>query len=115
MEGQLDEALLLVLGQGSEDLSGIQQMVLFQHLVGIVSKQWQVQQEHKPVTINEEENSHDRMQTSLRKEAGVQFVTQLDWIDIITLQIRVHDGEKHLCKQVKCVDAHSKDKQPRLC
>lgn len=43
MEAQFNKALFLVLGQGSEDLSGIQQMVLIDEFVDVECQQWQVQ------------------------------------------------------------------------
>lgn len=110
VETQLDETLLLMLGQGSEDLGGIQQVVLGGHLVDVVSKQWQVQQEHEPVSVDKEKHSHDGMQASLGNEPWVQLMTQLNWVDVITLQVGVHDGEENLGKQVECVDTHGKDK-----
>lgn len=54
VESQLGEALLLVLGQCSEDLSGVQQVVFLEELVDVVSQQWQVQQKHKPVAVEQE-------------------------------------------------------------
>lgn len=112
VETQLDEALLLVLGQGSEDLSSVQHMVLLQNLVSVVGKQRRVQQKHKPVSIDKEENSHDGVKTSLRNKPWVQLVTQLNWVDVVALQVGVHNGEENLREQVKCVDDNGKDKQP---
>lgn len=39
-------------------------------------------------------------------------MAQLNRVDVVTLQIRVHDCEKHLGKQVEGVHNHGEDKQP---
>ena len=96
METQLEETFLLVLGQGSEDLSGIQQVVLVDKLVDIERQNRQVQQKHKPVAIHQKENGQESMQAGLWNEPWIQFVAQFDWVDVVTFQIGIHDGEKHL-------------------
>lgn len=96
METQLEETFLLVLGQSSENLCGIQQVVLCVKLVDIVCKQWQVEQEAEPVSIDQEQCSNERMQTSFRHEPWVQLITQLNRVDVVALQIGIHDGKKHL-------------------
>lgn len=100
VEAQLDKALFLVLRQRAEDLRGIQQVVFLHKLVHIVGQHWQVQQKHKPEAVHEEKHGQDAVDGSLRNEPRVQFMTQLNRVDVIALQIGVHDGEKHLRKQV---------------
>ena len=96
METQLDERLLLVLGQGSENLGSIQEMVLVEELVDVVGQQGEVQQEGEPVAIDQEQSSDEGMQTGFRNEPWIQLVTQLNWVDVVTLQVGVHDGEENL-------------------
>lgn len=110
MEAQLDEALFLVLGQCSEDLGSVQQVVFVDELVDVESQQWQVQQKHKPVAVKQEKHRQKSVQAGLWNEPWVQFVAQLDRVDVVALQVRIHDGEKHLGKQVDGIDNHRKDK-----
>lgn len=114
METQLDKRLLLMLRQGSENLGGIKQVVFVVELVDVECKQWQVQQEDEPEAIDQEKDSQKHMDGSLRDEPWVQLMTQLDWVDVVTLQVGVHDGEKHLSEQVHNVDNDGKNKQPEV-
>lgn len=110
VETQLDETLLLVLRQGSEDFRGVQQVVFVDELVDVKRQQWQVQQEDKPVAVDQEKQGQKPVQSGLGDEPWVQFVAQLNRIDVVTLQIRVHDGEKHLREQVHRIDNDGKNK-----
>lgn len=99
-----------MLRQSAEDLGGIQHVVLLDKLVNVEGKQGKVQQEREPVPIDQEQERNEAMQCRLRHEPRVQFVAQLDGIDVVTLQVGVHDGEEHLRKQVHRIDEHGKDK-----
>lgn len=110
METQFGKTLLLVLGQCSEDLGGVQQVVFLDELVDVVSEHWQVQQKHKPVAIEQEKQGQKAVQATLWNEPRVQFVAQLDWVDVVTLQVGVHNGEKDLREQVDGIDNHRKNK-----
>lgn len=85
-------------------------MVLAKELVDVVCEQWQVQQEHKPEAIDQEKSTQEDVNRSLWDEPRVQLVTQLNWVDVVTLQVGVHDGEKHLSEQVHYVDDNSENK-----
>lgn len=89
-------------------------MVFVVELVDVECKQWQVQQEDEPEAIDQEKDSQKHMDGSLRDEPWVQLMTQLDWVDVVTLQVGVHDGEKHLSEQVHNVDNDGKNKQPEV-
>lgn len=114
MEAQFDETFFLVLGQSSEDLSGIQQMILGVDLVDVESEQRQVQQETEPVPVDEEQDRDKTLNTSLWDDVLVQFVTQLNRVDVVTLQVTVHDSEEHLEEQIDTVDNNCKDEKTAL-
>lgn len=114
MEAQLDKGLLLVLGQGSEYLCSVQQMVLVDKLVDVVSQQGQVQQECKPEAVEQKQHREEGMNSCLGQVPGVQLTAQLNGVDVVTLQIRVHDGKEYLGKQVDGIDHHCEHKQPLI-
>ena len=110
VESKLDKGLLLMLGQSSENLSSVQHVVFVQILVDIVGKQRQVQEEWEPITVHQEEYSEEGVYTGFWDEPWVQFVAQFDRVDVITLQIRVHDGEENLREQVYGINNDRKNK-----
>lgn len=114
VEAQLDERLLFVPRQSPENLSSVKQVVFVDELVDIECKHWKVQQEHKPEAIDQEKNSQKGVDRSLRNKPWVQLMAQLYGIDIVTLQVRVHNGEKHLGEQVHNVHNDGENKQPGI-
>lgn len=114
VETQLEETFLLVFGQSSKDLSSIQQVVFFVKFVDVESKQWQIEQKGKPVPIDQEQNGQKSMDWGFWNNVIVQFVAKFNWVDIITLQIRVHYSEENLQEQVDGIENNRKDKKPRF-
>lgn len=114
VETQLEETFLLVFGQSSKDLSSIQQVVFFVKFVDVESKQWQIEQKGKPVPIDQEQNGQKSMDGGFWNNVIVQFVAKFNWVDIITLQIRVHYSEENLQEQVDGIENNRKDKKPRF-
>jgi len=50
--------------------------------------------------------------TSLGDNVHVEAVAQVDRVDVVAFQVRVHDGEEHLQEEVDGIDQDSKEEQP---
>jgi len=96
METELDERFLLVDVEFSEDLSGIQKMCVVNDLLDIECHKWQIEDERNPVPVDEEQDSQEPMNRRFRNNVRVQTVAKVDRIDIVTLEITIHDSEEHL-------------------
>ena len=52
------------------------------------------------------------MDTSLRDDVHVKTVAQVDRVDVVAFQVRVHDGEEHLQEEVDGIDQDAEEEQP---
>ena len=52
------------------------------------------------------------MDTSLGDDVHVKTVAQVDRVDVVAFQVRVHDGEEHLQEKVDGIDQDSEEEQP---
>ena len=102
-----------MLRQCTEDLGRIQKMVFVHKLADVVSQQGQIEQEGEPKAIDQEQNSQETLKSGFRQEVRVQLVAEFDGVNVITLKIRVHNGEEHLDKQVDRIHNDGKNKQPK--
>jgi hypothetical protein len=50
--------------------------------------------------------------TSLRDDVHVKAVTQVDRVDVVAFQVRVHDGEEDLQEKVDGIDQDREEEQP---
>jgi hypothetical protein len=50
--------------------------------------------------------------TSLGNDVHVKAVAQVDRVNVVAFQVRVHDGEEHLQEKVDGIDQDSKEEQP---
>lgn len=88
MEPKFDKALLLVSAESSEDLGGIEQMVVLVDSIGVPSKQGHIDQETEPVAVDEEQNSQQRLNGRFRENVVVQSVAEINGIDVVWLELR---------------------------
>lgn len=106
VETKLDEGFLLVYIELAEDLGRVKKVLVVIDLLGIESQQWQVQNDCKPVAVDHEEEGKEGVDTSFGDNVGVESVAQIDRVDIVALEITVHDSEEDLQEQVDGVDQH---------
>ena len=52
------------------------------------------------------------MDTSLGDDVHVKTVAQVDRVDVVAFQVRVHDGEEHLQEKVDGIDQDAEEEQP---
>lgn len=96
METKLDERLSLVLAQSSEDLCSVQKVRLGVNSVDVPCQQGEVDQERPPVAADEEKSGQEPMNHHLGQNVPIETVAQVNGVDIVHLQITVHDGKEHL-------------------
>lgn len=106
VEAELDERFLLVYVELSENLSGIQKVLVLEDLLCVPCKQRQVEDQGEPVTVDEEQDSEESVDSSFRNNVGVEAVAEVDRVDVVAFQIAVHDGEEDLKEEVDGIDEH---------
>ena len=52
------------------------------------------------------------MDTGLRDDVHVEAVAQVDRVDVVAFQVRVHDGEEHLQEEVDGIEQNGEEEQP---
>lgn len=70
------------------------------NLVGVVRKDGRIEQQHDPMAREQEHNGQGGVRRGLGQHVVVEPITQVDRVDVITLQVRVHDCEENLQKEV---------------
>lgn len=96
METKLDERLSLVLAQSSEDFRGVQKVRLGVNSVDVPCQQGEVDQERPPVAADEEKSGEESVDHHLGENVPIETVAQVNGVDVVHLQITVHDREEHL-------------------
>lgn len=112
--GQLDERLLLVFLERSENLSGVQQMGVCVDLVGVVGEDGGIEQQHDPMAGQQKDNGQSSVSGGLGQHVVIEPIAQVDRVDVIALQVRVHDCEENLQKQVHQRNEDGKDEGVRV-
>ena len=82
-------------------------------LLCVPCKEGQVENERHPVAVDQEQDGQESVDTSLGDDVHVETVAQVDRVDVVAFQVRVHDGEEHLQEEVDGIDQDSKEEQPR--
>lgn len=96
VEPEFDERLLLVPIQGAENFGSIQEVCIVEDLLDIESKQRQVQNQSDPVSVDQEQQSQEGVDGGFGDDVGVKTVAQVDRVDVIAFEVRVHYCEKDL-------------------
>jgi hypothetical protein len=66
-----------------------------------------------PYTHHVQLVAHCRILANIIKGLEKADVTlTIDWVDIVALKIRVHDGEEHLKEQVYCIQKNREQEKP---
>lgn len=106
MESELDERFLLMSVQGPEDLGCIKQVLVLKDLLCVKGQKRCVQDKGDPVAVYQEQNREKGVDNGFWDDVGVETVAEIDRVDIVAFQIRVHDGEENLQKQVDGIYEH---------
>jgi len=97
-----------VLFEKAKRCSQIRQYVL----LCVPRKEGQVENERHPVAVDQEQDGQEGVDTSLGDDVHVKTVAQVDRVDVVAFQVRVHDGEEHLQEEVDGIDQDSEEEQP---
>lgn len=89
MECQLNEALLLVYIQLSEDLSRIKQVLILHNLLSVPGKQWQVKDQGDPVPVDKEQDGQESVNGGFGDDVSVEAVAEVDRVDVVAIEILV--------------------------
>lgn len=106
VEGELDEGFLFVYVELAEDLGGVEQMGVVDDLLDVPSEERQVENQRQPVTVDKEQEGEEAVDSGFGDNVGVKSVAEVDRVDVVALQITVHDSEEDLQEQVDGVDQH---------
>jgi len=96
METKLDEGFLLVHVQFPEDLGGVQEMGVIHNFLDVECNEWQIEYKRNPVPVDKEEDGQEAMDGSFWYDVCVEAIAEIDGINVVTLQIAVHDRKEYL-------------------
>jgi len=96
METEFDERFLFVDIEFPKDLSGIKKMRVVDDLLDVECEEWQVEQEHNPIPVDKEQEGQETVHCRFRNDICVKSVAKVDRVDIITLEIAVHNCKEDL-------------------
>lgn len=81
-------------------------------LLCVPGQERQVEDERHPVAVDQEQNSEECVDTGLGDDVHVEAVAQIDRVDVVAFQVRVHDGEEHLQEEVDGIEEDREEEQP---
>jgi hypothetical protein len=81
-------------------------------LLCVPGQKRQVQDKRHPVAVDQEQDSQESVDTGLGDDVHVEAVAQVDRVDVVAFQVRVHDGEEDLQKEVDGVNQDGEEEQP---
>jgi hypothetical protein len=73
-------------------------------LLRIPGHQRQVQQQRQPISIDKEQNREESVEAGFRDDVHVEAVAQIDRVDVVAFEVRVHDGEEDLQEEVDGIE-----------
>lgn len=113
MESNLDIALSLQAFKRAENFGGVQLVrlvLLTKHLAVVKVEQWHVDQKCEPGTKRKQQHRGKSVQRNLRHDERVDFSAQINRVDVVSLEITVHDCVVHLNAKRGKVEDGSEDK-----
>jgi hypothetical protein len=84
MESELEERFLLMDIQLAEDLCGIQKMCVVKDLLDIEGNERQVEKKCYPVSVDEEQECQEAMDSCFRDDIRVEPVAEIYGVDVVT-------------------------------
>jgi len=112
VETKLEERLLLVDVELAEDLGGVEKVGVLEDLLRVPGQEREVQDQRQPVAVDQEQESEESVNGGFGDDVGVEAVAEVDRVDVVTLQITVHNREEHLQEQVDGVNQHRQQEEP---
>lgn len=73
-------------------------------LLHIPPQKRQIQNQRQPIPIDQKQHRQESMHGGFRDDVHVEAVAQVDRVDVVAFEIRVHDGEEDLEEEVHCVE-----------
>jgi hypothetical protein len=73
-------------------------------LLRIPPQKRQVQQQRQPIPIDKEQNRQESVNAGFGDNVHVQAVAEVDRVNVVAFEIRVHDGEEDLEEKVHCIE-----------
>lgn len=89
-------------------------MSLFVDLVPVEGEQRQVQEEHKPVAVEQKQHRDEPVQCGLWCDELVQLLAQFNRVYVIAFQVGKRDGEVNFGKQANRVDDRGRNEKKHL-
>jgi len=96
VETELKEGFLLVSVERPENLGGIEEMRIIQDLLDVKGQQRQIQNQGDPVSVDQEQRRQESVNGGFGDNVRVEAIAQIDRVDIIAFQVRVHYREEDL-------------------
>jgi len=87
-------------------------MLVVKYLLRIPRQERKVEENRKPVTVDQEKYGEKSVDGGFGDDVGVEAVAEVDGVDVVTFQIAVHDGEEDLKKEVDGVYQHGQQIEP---
>lgn len=81
-------------------------------LLCIPGYQGQVQDQRQPVAIDQEQYGQESVDAGFGNDVHVEAVAEVDGVDVVAFQVRVHDGEEDLQEEVDGIEKDSEQEQP---
>jgi len=81
-------------------------MLVIKNLFRVIGQERQIQEKREPVTVDQEQNRENAVNCSFRDDVCIEAVAKVNGVDVITFQIAIHDGKKHLEEEVYGVYQH---------
>ena len=81
-------------------------------LLPIPSDQRQIQQQRQPIPVDQEERRQERVHAGLGDNVHVEAVAQVDGVEVVALEVAVHDGEEDLQEEVDGVEEDGEEEEP---
>jgi len=81
-------------------------------LLRVPGQQGQVEDKRHPVAVDQEQDGQESVDTSLGDDVHVQAVAEIDRVDVVAFQVRVHDREEDLQEEVDGIEQDREEEQP---
>jgi hypothetical protein len=73
-------------------------------LLRVPRNQGEVEEQRQPVAVDQEEDGEERVDAGFGHDVHVEAVAQVDGVDVVAFQVRVHDGEEDLEEEVDSIE-----------
>lgn len=64
-------------------------------LLHIPAKQWEIQNQSDPVSIDQEEKCQEGVNGCFGQDIGIETVAEVDWVDVVAVEASVSFSYRH--------------------